>query len=86
MQMIRKRHKKTKEAIKELLISLVQQNGLGSSVQWNDFQFSAKGYGTTVQGEIFENELHVDISGLFEKRAAQKLQEGWKKLVIKGLV
>ena len=86
MQMIRKRHKKTQEAIKELLITLVQENGTGLSVQWNDFEFSGKGYGTAVQGTIFENEVHVEIRGLFEKRAAQQLREGWKELVIKGLV
>ena len=86
MKIIRKRHTRSREEIKDLFITLANDNGLGSSVQWEDFAFTAKGYGTSVQGEIFDDELHVEIKGVFENRVEKQLRDGWKKLVLKGLV
>jgi hypothetical protein len=86
MRLIRKKHKKTKEELKDLLIQLINENGLESSIQWNGFAFAAKSYGTSIKGEIFDTEVHVEITGLFEKQAEQKLREGWKHLVISSRV
>ena len=82
MRLIRKKHKKTKEELKELFLQLINDHGFESSIQWNGFEFEARSYGTSIKGEIFDTELHVEISGLFEKRAEQKLREGWKQLVL----
>lgn len=86
MEVIRKRHKRTKEELKELFIHVLDDSGMGTSVQWNDFAFHAKSYGTTVKGEIFDDEVHVEITGWFAKGASQELRKSWKELVIQGLV
>ena len=86
MKLIRKKHRTSKEELKDLFIQLIHENGLASSIQWNGFAFEGKSYGTSVKGEIFDTELHVEISGLFEKQAEQKLREGWKHLVTSHLV
>ena len=86
MRLIRKRHKRSKEQLKQLLINMLERYGLNSSVNWNDFEFNAKSYGTTVKGEIFDNELHIEIRGIFEKVAEEKLRQGWKELVTQKLV
>ena len=86
MEVIRKRHKRTKEELKELFIQLIHKNGFEASIKWNGFKFEAESYGTMIKGEILDNELHVEIKGSFEKIADQRLREGWKELVIKRLV
>ena len=86
MELIRERHRKTREELKQLFIGLIQKNGFESSVSWNEFEFEGKTRGTTLKGEIFEGELHVEVSGWFEKIAAQKLRNGWKELALKSLV
>lgn len=86
MKTIRKRHTRSREEIKDVFIELAADNGLASSVQWENFAFQGKAYGTSIQGEIFDDELHVEVKGIFEKRVEEQLREGWKKLVLKGLV
>jgi len=86
MEIIRERHKKTREELKELLVELVQNNNFGSSLNWNGFEFEGKAYKTAIRGEIFDDELYIELSGWFEKKAAQKLRELWKELVVNELV
>ncbi len=86
MTLIRERHQRTKEEIKDLFIALLNQNGLDSSIHWDDYAFLGKQYGTKVQGEIFDDEIHIEIQGWFEKQAAHELRKSWKELVMKGLV
>lgn len=86
MQIIRERHNRTREELKELFIKLIRENGFESAVRWNGFAFEGKVKGTTIRGEIFEGELHVEISGWLEKMAAQQLRQGWQELVISRLV
>lgn len=86
MQIIRERHNRTREELKELFITLIRENGFESAVRWNGFAFEGKVKRTTIRGEIFEDELHVEISGWLEKMAAQQLRQGWQELVTSGLV
>ena len=86
MKIIRERHTRSPEEIKDLFITLAANNGLASSVRWENFSFQAKGYGTSIQGEIFDDELHVEIKGVFEKHVEKQLRDGWKELVLKGMV
>jgi len=86
MELIRERHSKTREELKQIFIELICENGFESAVLWNGFAFEGKVRGTTIKGEIFEDELHVEISGWFEKMAAQQLRQGWRDLVTRGLV
>lgn len=86
MKIIRERHTRSREEIKDLFIALAADNGLGSSVQWEDFSFQAKGYGTSVRGEIFDDELHIEIKGVFAKQVESRLRADWKELVMKGQV
>jgi hypothetical protein len=86
MEIIRERHNKTKEELKQLLIELIHKNGFGSAIRWNGFAFEGKMRGTIFRGEIFDDELHVEIRGWFEKMAAQQLRQGWRDLVTLGLV
>ncbi len=86
MEIIRERHSKTREELKQIFIDLIRENGLESAVRWNGFAFEGKAKGITVRGEIFEDELHVEITGWLEKMAAQQLRQGWKELVTHGLV
>ncbi len=79
-------HRKTREALKQILVSLLEQNGMASSVNWNDFEFEGRAYGTTMTGEIFENEVYIEVSGWLEKKAAREFREYWKDLVIDGIV
>jgi hypothetical protein len=86
MQTLRKQHQKTPEHLKHVFIELLQSYGIGSMIRWKDFEFEGKTKGTRIRGIIFEDEVHVEISGWFEKIAAQKLLDGWNELVMKGLV
>ena len=86
MQIIRERHSRTREDLKELFIKLVRENGFESAVRWEGFAFEGNVKRTTIRGEIFEGELHVEISGWLEKMAAQQIRKGWQELVTSGLV
>ena len=86
MQTLRERHRLSREALKDLLVRLIEEHGFSHLVIWSDFAFKGKSRGTTVQGEIFENELHVEIAGWLEKLAAQKIRATWKTLVRKDIV
>ncbi len=86
MKIIRERHARSREDIKDLFIKLAADNGVEASVQWENFSFNARGYGTSICGEIFDDELHVEVKGVFEKRVEKQLRDGWKELVLKGLV
>jgi len=87
MALIRKTHRTTREALKALLLKLSQQHRLKPTLKWqHDFAFETSALGTTVRGEILENEFVVEISGLFAKRAAQELHERWKRLELQGIV
>ncbi len=86
MQVIRERHNKTREELKELLIRLIRENGFESTIRWDGFAFQGKSKGITIRGAIFAGELHVEISGWLEKMATQQLRQGWQELVRHGLV
>ncbi|MBD3305354.1 hypothetical protein GF339_03230 [candidate division KSB3 bacterium] len=86
MEVIRKRHRKSKEALKQLFIDLLQDNGFASSIEWDGFRFTGKAYGTQIIGEIFDQELHLEVSGIFEKQAVQQIRASWRELVINHLV
>ena len=86
MAQIRKTHRTSKEALKALLLRLSQQHRLKPVLKWQDFAFETSALGTTVRGEILENEFVVEISGFFAKRAAQELHERWERLEIEGIV
>lgn len=86
MQVLRERHHLLREALKDLLLQLIEEHGFGNVVVWNDFAFEGKAKGTTVRGEIFEGELHIEVEGWFEKLAAQKFRTVWKSLILKGIV
>jgi hypothetical protein len=86
MQMLRERHHLSREALKDVLIRLIDEYGFGNVVDWNNFAFEGKSKKTTVRGEIFENELHIEVEGWFEKLAAQKLRSVWKSLILRGIV
>lgn len=86
METLRKQHHKTPDHLKNVFIDLLQSYELGSMIRWNGFEFEGKTKGTRIRGKIFENEIHVEISGWFEKIVARKLQDGWNELVMKGVV
>lgn len=86
MALIRKTHRTSKEALKALLLRLSQQHRLKPVLKWQDFSFETSALGTTVRGEILENEFVVEISGFFAKRAAQELHERWERLEVEGIV
>ncbi len=86
MQILRKQHRTTQEHLKNVFIELIQSYGIGSIVRWNGFEFEGKNKGTSIRGKIFHDEIQVEVSGWFEHIAAQKLQDGWNELVMKGLV
>ncbi|PID56796.1 hypothetical protein CSB45_10170 [candidate division KSB3 bacterium] len=86
MKIIRKQHGRRKEEMKELFMTLASKNGLQHSIQWNNFAFSAAAYGTGLQGEIFDDELYIEIKGIFERRVEKHLQDAWNALAGKGLV
>ena len=86
MQTLRKPHQRTPEHLKNVFMDLIHSYGIGSAVRWNGFEFEGNTKGTRIRGKIFDDEIHVEISGWFEKLAAQKLLDGWNELVMKGLV
>ncbi len=86
MQLLRERHRLSREALKDLMVRLSEEHGLGHIIAWDDFAFKGKSKGTTVQGEIFEGELHLEIAGWLEKFAVKKFRTVWKGLVVQGMV
>lgn len=86
MKFMRKQHSRTKEELKAVLTAAAQQHGFHTALQWDGFAFYAHKLGTTVRGFIFDNELHVEIFGLLEHKAEQRVHAEWKDLVNRGLV
>lgn len=86
MEIIRTHHRKTREQVKQVLVELLQKNNVASSINWNGFDFEGKAYGTTIKGSIFDDEVYIEVFGWFEAKAARKLREYWKDLVISGIV
>lgn len=86
MQTLRKQHQKKPEHLKSILVELLGSYGIGSVVRWNGFEFEGKTKGTRIRGKILDDEIHVEISGWFEKIAARKLLDGWNDLLMKGQV
>lgn len=84
MQIIREQHRLSREGLKDLLVCVIDEQGYSHVVSWNDFAFTGKARGTRVQGEIFDDEIHLEIAGLLEKFAARRIQSAWKKLVMRG--
>lgn len=86
MKIIRECHHKTQAELKQLLIGVIDQNGLAGIIRWQGFTFEGKTKGTTIKGEIGEQELRVEIAGWFETVATHQLRQGWQELVRGGLV
>jgi hypothetical protein len=86
MEIIRERHTRTKEELKQLLIGLIHENGLEPVIRWSGFAFEGKAKGTIIKGEIFDNEMYVEIIGWFEKLVVQQLRQSWQELVTLGRV
>jgi hypothetical protein len=86
MQVIQEEHHKTKEELQQLLLELLEKNGISSAIQWRNFTFEGKSHGTSIKGEILDNEIYVEISGWFERIAAQRIRHDWEELVKTGLV
>ncbi len=72
--------------MKALLLRLSQQHRLKPALKWKEFTFETSALGTTVRGEILENEFIVEISGLLAKRATRELHERWDALQNEGIV
>lgn len=86
MQILRQQHQKPREQLKTLFMDVLRSYGIDSIIRWNGFEFEGKTTGTRIRGKISHDEILVEISGWFERIAAQKLREGWNDLVMKGLV
>lgn len=86
MQILRERHRLSREDLKNLLVQLSEEHDLAHVITWNDFAFMGKAKGTVVQGEVFENELYIEVVGWLEKLAVQKFRAVWKMLAQKELV
>jgi hypothetical protein len=86
MEIIQERHTKTSEAIKQVLMKLIEQNGFNSAVKWNGFEFEGTSHGITLKGKIFDNEVRLEITGWFEKFAAQQIRQSWQELVAQEMV
>ncbi len=86
MEVIRERHKKTQQQLKQVLVESIQERGIEGVINWEGFEFQGKAYRTMVRGQIFDQELYIEISGWFEKKAVRKFRKYWKDLLTKGLI
>jgi hypothetical protein len=86
MEIIQEQHTKTPEVIKQVLMQLIEQNGFHAAVKWNGFELEGTSHGITLKGKIFDHELRLEITGWFEKFAAQQIRQSWQELVVQGMV
>lgn len=74
-QIIRKKHNRNKEEIKEILISEINKTEYAAVVEWNGYHFHASQLLVSVDGEITDDEIIGEVSGLGSKKAARELEK-----------
>ena len=73
-EIIRKRHNKNKEELKEILINEINKTEYSSLVEWDGYNFHASQLFLSVDGEITDDEIIGEVSGLGSKKIAKELE------------
>jgi hypothetical protein len=74
-EIIRKKHNKNKEEVKEILINEINKTEYSSLVEWNGYHFHASQLFISVDGEITDEEIIAEFSGLGSGKVAKKLEK-----------
>jgi len=80
-EIIRRKHGKNKEKIKEILIDEINKTEYSSVVEWNGYNFHALKLFTSVKGEITDDEIIAEVSGLGSGKVAKDLEKVLDSLV-----
>jgi len=78
---IRKKHNENKEDIKEVLIDEINKTEYSSVVEWNGYNFHASKLFTSVKGEITDDEIIAEVSGLGSGKVAKDLEKVLDSLI-----
>ena len=73
-EIIRKRHNKNKEELKEILINEINKTEYSSLVEWDGYNFHASKLFISIDGEIADDEIIGEVSGLGSKKVAKELE------------
>ena len=74
-EIIRRKHNKNKEEIKEILINEINKTEYSSLVEWNGYHFHASQLLVSVDGEITDDEVIGEVSGLGSGKVARELKK-----------
>ena len=80
-EIIRRKHGKNKEEIKEILINEINKTEYSSVLEWNGYNFKASKLFTSVEGEITDDEIIAEVSGLGSGKVAKELEKVLDSLV-----
>lgn len=74
-EIIRKKHNKSKQEVKEILINEISKTEYSSLIEWNEYNFHASQLLISVNGEITDDEIIAEFSGLGSGKIAKKLEK-----------
>lgn len=74
-EIIRKKHYRNKEEIREILIDEINKTEYSSIVEWDGYNFQASQLFISAKGEITDDEIIAEISGIGSKKASRDLEK-----------
>ena len=74
-EIIRKRHNRNKKEIKKILINEINKTEYSSLVEWDGYNFHASQLFISIDGEITDDEIIGEVSGLGSKKVTKELEK-----------